>query len=581
MNIPLRQFWPFLIKYLGPLWPRALLVGVLLFIGIGLQLLNPQLLRYFIDTAQTGGRLETLYYAALTFIGVGLLGQVIAPLTTYVADDVGWRTTNRLRSDLMDHVLRLDMSFHNAHSPGELLERIDGDVTRLAGFFSQFVLRLAGSFLLLCGVLLALLFEDWRLSLALGTFSAFYLLTHARAQRIAVPFWRRERQATADLLGFVGERMSGTKDVRTSGAGPYVMRRFSEVMRRWFRAIVSAEIITDLGWAISGIAFGLAYASTMALGLYLFTMGSITIGTVFLVIYYLQILHAPLNTIAREIEALQRFSVSVERVEGLFSTRPQIQDAPGVPVPGGPLAVEFRDVSFGYGQETQALNNLTFRLETGKVMGLLGRTGSGKTSLSRLLFRFYDASRGAIRLSGVDVRDFALSELRQRVGVVTQEVQLFKATVRENLTLFDASIDDERILESLHALGLETWYRSLPEGLDSELAPGGAGLSAGEAQLLAFTRVFLKDPGLVILDEASSRLDSASEHLLDQAMDRLLKDRTGMIIAHRISTVKRVDEIVILEGGSIEEQGPYGQLATDPESRLYQLLRAGLEEMLA
>ena len=271
----------------------------------------------------------------------------------------------------------------------------------------------------------------------------------------------------------------------------------------------------------------------------------------------------------------------MERVRSLFNTLPPIGDTPGEPLSSGALAVELRDVFFAYRPGHDVLEGLSLHLEPGAVMGLLGRTGSGKTSLSRLLFRFFDASRGSVRLGGADVRELGLSGLRRRVGLVTQEVQLFQASVRENLTLYDHSIDDEHILAGLHALGLESWYRSLPEGLDTQLNAGGSGLSAGEAQLLAFARVFLKDPGLVILDEASSRLDSATERLLVPAMDRLLIGRTGIIIAHRLSTVSRVDQIVILEEGRIEEQGPYEELAADPQSQLSHLLRTGLHEVLA
>ena len=299
MFMSLRRYWDFLVPYFFPLWRRILLLAILLGGTTGLQLVNPQVLRYFIDTAQTGGDLGRLQAAALVFIGVGLLGQVFGTLMAYVSNDLGWRTTNRLRSDLLGHVLRLDMSFHSAHTPGELLERIDGDVTWLANFFSQFVLRLLGALLLLCGVLLALLNEDWRLSLILGAFAGLYLLAHARAQRIAVPFWHRERQMSADLSGFVGERIAGIKDIQTNGAGAYVIRRFSEVMRRSFRANLTAEIITDLGWSLSNIAFGLGFAAAMTLSLYLFNRDTITIGAVFLVILYLQILHGPLNAIAR------------------------------------------------------------------------------------------------------------------------------------------------------------------------------------------------------------------------------------------------------------------------------------------
>jgi ATP-binding cassette subfamily B protein len=215
----------------------------------------------------------------------------------------------------------------------------------------------------------------------------------------------------------------------------------------------------------------------------------------------------------------------------------------------------------------------------------LGRTGSGKTTLTRLLFRLYDPDQGSVRLGNhdslLDLRCLSLSDLRRRVGMVTQNIQLFHATVRDNLTFFDDHIPDERILEVLKAVGMEAWFRSLLDGLDTELESGGGGLSAGEAQLLAFTRILLQDPGLVILDEASSRLDPATEHLIEQAVDKLVQGRTAIIIAHRLSTVQHADEIMILDGGRIAEHGPRAALARNPASRFYNLLQTGLEEVLA
>ena len=225
------------------------------------------------------------------------------------------------------------------------------------------------------------------------------------------------------------------------------------------------------------------------------------------------------------------------------------------------------------------LHEVSFRLEPGQTLGLLGRTGSGKSTMSRLLFRFYDPEEGAVKIDGVDLRSLRLEDLRSRVGMVTQEVQLFDATVRDNLTLFDPSIPDRRIDDTLQSLGLEQWRGSLPEGLDTWMAAGGR-LSAGEAQLLAFARVFLRDPDCVVLDEASSRLDPATEHLIQAAVDRLLYERTAIVIAHRLATIQRVDRILVLEGGRVREHGDREALSRDPDSIFSGLLRTGLEEEL-
>ncbi len=235
----------------------------------------------------------------------------------------------------------------------------------------------------------------------------------------------------------------------------------------------------------------------------------------------------------------------------------------------------------GESASERVLQDLSFQLQPGTVLGLLGRTGSGKTTLTRLLFRLYDPDSGAILLgdngAARDIRLVSLGDLRQRVGMVTQNIQLFHATVRDNLTFFDPDVPDERILQVIRELGLEKWLQSLPQGLDTELESGGGGLSAGEAQLLAFTRIFLQDPGLVILDEASSRLDPVTESLIERAIDRLVQERTAIIIAHRLGTVQRADEIMILEDGRIGEYGTRAELAGDPTSRFYSLLQTGLD----
>jgi ATP-binding cassette subfamily B protein len=214
------------------------------------------------------------------------------------------------------------------------------------------------------------------------------------------------------------------------------------------------------------------------------------------------------------------------------------------------------------------------------VLGLLGRTGSGKTTLTRLLFRLYDPTSGVIRLNGRSLHDIPLAQLRRQVSIVTQDVQLFEASVRDNLTFFNEAIGDEQILDVLDELGLQGWLAALPAGLDTVLQ-GNRGLSAGEAQLLAFARTFLQQPGLVILDEPSSRLDPATEQLLERAVDKLLAGRTGIIIAHRLATVQRADMILVLDNGRPLEFGPREQLAADPDSHFYRLLQVGLTEVLA
>jgi ATP-binding cassette subfamily B protein len=325
--------------------------------------------------------------------------------------------------------------------------------------------------------------------------------------------------------------------------------------------------------------------SAIAIAVYssysLFQAGLLTVGTVYLVVRYVDLLGRPIRELTQQVENLQTVGVSMERVEELLAIQPQIKDGKGEIIPGGMLSVDFEKLSFAYKDDEPVLKEVSFSLEEGKILGLLGRTGSGKTTIARLLFHLYEQQEGTIKLGGVDIRDASLAQLRQRVAMVTQDVQLFEASIRDNLTFFNREIPDSRLLEVIEALELKDWFDNLPDGLDTVLETGGRSLSAGEAQLLAFTRIFLRDPGLVILDEASSRLDPATEQLIERAITKLLKGRTGIIIAHRLGTVERADQILILEDGDILENGNRSTLASDKDSRFYHLLKTGLEEVLA
>ena len=282
-----------------------------------------------------------------------------------------------------------------------------------------------------------------------------------------------------------------------------------------------------------------------------------------------------------EMARVQQAGASVIRIDELFRTRREVTDGRGVHLPDGPLAVQFDSVSFGYTESEPVLRNINLNLPAGRVLGLLGRTGSGKTTISRLVFRLYDPDEGRVLIGREDIRDSRLSEFRKRVGLVTQDVRLFHGTVRDNLTFFDRSVTDARVLDVLRELGLTSWYESLPDGLDTMLQPEGGGLSSGEAQMLAFARVFLKDPGLLVLDEATSRLDRSTEAAIERAVDRLVKGRTVLIVAHHLATIQRCDDIVILEHGRIVEAGQRETLASDPSTRFHRLLRTGLEEVLS
>jgi ATP-binding cassette, subfamily B, bacterial len=581
MNLPFKAYWDLLSQHIRPQRGRFTLLLALLLSSIGLRVINPQVMRSFIDSALSGQALQTLTLTALIFIGIAVLQQVVSVSVTYLGENVAWTATNALRAELAQHALELDMRFHNDHTPGELIERIDGDVTEMATFFSQFLVTLIGNSLLLIGILAALFREDWRVGLGFTVFTALAILVLNRVKDIAIPHQKARRQADARIFGFIEEQLAGTEDIRSSGAVDFSIR---ELFRLQAEKLVHDRKAHFKRWIIEnsmGMALTIGTLLAIGSGYWLFAAGLVTVGTVYLFIHYINLLEEPLWAMTHEIESFQTIGACVERLAEFRSVRPTLEEGQIADIPAKPLGLTFDRVSFSYNGSDAVLSNLSFQLKPGAVLGLLGRTGSGKTTLARLVFRLYDPTSGVICLQDINLRDLQTSILRHKVAIVTQDVQLFRASVRDNLTFFDRSIPDERILSTLHELDLADWLNSLPDGLDTELDTGGRSLSAGEGQLLAFARVFLRDPGLVILDEASSRLDPATEQRLERAIDKLLQNRTAIIIAHRLGTVQRADDIMILEDGEVQEYGNRQQLASDPQSRFHQLLQTGLEEVLA
>jgi ATP-binding cassette, subfamily B, bacterial len=569
------RYIQFLVRYLRPNVLRVGLLGVCLLGSIGVQLFIPQIIRSFIDLAALGGAMNGLARLALVYLGLSILNQLLSGSSAYLSADIGWSATNLLRGDLFRHTLDLDMAYHKDRMPGEMIERIDGDVTSVSSFFSQFVVRISAAVLLTIGVLALLWRENWLVGLSLTAFTIIAMGVIHWRRNVAIVPTQEERELTAQVFGFVEERLTGIDDIRANGAGRYVMRRFLELQRDWFAKANRATWLRGTIWLSAGALFAIGYILTFSLGVWLHLSGVVTLGAVYLFFNYMSMLEAPLDQITQQLQEFQKAAAGIRRVRELLDT-PRTVLSGERSLARQAHSIKFDDVRFRYA-ERDVLKGLSFRLEPGETLGLLGRTGSGKTTLIRLASRLYDPTEGRIFIDSVDLRRANLRDIRRSIALVTQDVQLFHGTVRDNLTFFNPLVRDERIWQVLDELCLQSWIEDLPQKLDTTLEAGGGGLSAGQAQLLAFGRAFLRDPGIVILDEPSSRLDPATERLVRRATDRLLEGRTGVIIAHQLATVERVDKIMVLAEGRILEYGPREGLARNPNSRYSALLRLSSE----
>ena len=576
---PISITWLF--RYLRPLRFQLFILLLLLLISTVLLLANPQIVKQFIDTAAENGLVSGLLTLAGIYLAIAVINQLITVAISYIGNDVSWKATNHLRGDLLKHTLRLDMRFHNLKTPGEMIERVDGDVTSMSNFFAMFIVKVIGSFVLLVGILGLMFTINWPIAIAMSLFTFVSLLAMVYTRNLGVNSTKEERAASASLFGFIEERIAGIEDVQTNGSVPYVMNRFHRAMRTVMLKSRRAWMLRIVPWNVTVVMYTLAVTVILMMGVGYYISGGITLGTLYLIYQYTQMLNDPIEELGDQIQEFQKAKSGLLRSRELLSITSDIRDGAIDRLPDGPLSLAFNHVNFSYNKDQQVLKDIHFTLKPGEKLGVIGRTGSGKSSMSRVLLRLYNIDSGSIHIGGIDIRELKLDALYRRVGMVTQDVQLFDGTLRDNLTLFNKELADEYILATTAKLGLRKWIDAQPNGLDTHVSSGGSSLSAGEAQLFALSRVFLTQPSLVILDEPSPRLDAATEAMLQEAVNQLLNQCTGIIIAHRLATLEKVDTIMVLGEGCILEYGSRAELASNPNSHYATLLRIGNEEELA
>lgn len=569
-----------LLNYLKNQKIKIFFLAIVLLCEIAVQIINPLIVKDFIDTALINNKL-LLKKIAIIYILLAFGQQFFSIITTYLGQIIGWSATNSLREDLVKHCLTLDMKFYKDKRPGELIERIDGDVSMLFNFFSKMGILLVSNSLLVIGVLFMYFRVDYRIGIAQVTFViiAFYALL--KFKELGKKYWKENRQVSTRIFGYVGECINNTEDVNANGAKNYVMFRFYEQLKQWLPIRIKSSIA---GWGMFMVSLALqavGFAISFIIGTYLWKQSMISVGTIYLFYNYTNYLIKPIDSIQKQLQNMQGASASISRIEEILLMESNIKDNKSDIRIDDKFSLLINNLHFGYEDNTEVLKDISLKLDNNKTLALIGRTGSGKTTLARLLVRLYDVNSGYIKFGDYNIKDIPIKELRRRIAYVTQEVQLFNGTVRNNLTFYDRSINDESIYEAIKEIGLEKWFTKFDKGLDTVLGVKGIGLSAGEAQLLTLVRVFLKNPYMVILDEVSSKLDPETERQLQNTIVKLLKGRVGIIIAHRIWTIKFVDEVMILENGRVLEYGYRKALEEDKNSRLNTLLRTGLQEELA
>ncbi len=574
MNDPSGNRWRALVALLLPDRKRWLSLGALVAAQSALGLAGPIVIRRIIDSVGEGATSGDVVRLALVFLAIAVAGQLVSLLVAWFATVAAWRTSNDLRLSMTRHVLTLDHEFHRTHTPGELIQRVDGDVTSVSDFLGKVVPKALGAVFLVLGMWVVLAVIDWRLALGMLAFLALAVTAVVATRHRAIDEADAEMGDHAKLYGGIEERLTATEDLRSLGAIDYALDRFIDESEAIYDSSVRRErAFLVMWWSVQG---SLVVGVVVALlgGTALVRSGAISLGTAFLLFQYVLALSTPLEDVVHQLETVQKANGAMQRVARLRAIRPAIVDAGTTSPPTGPLSLRLSDVTFDYGDDQPALVDVDLDLPAGRTLGVVGRTGSGKTTFSRLVLRLTEATGGTVALGGVPIAEIPGAELRRRVALIPQEVELFSGSVRDNVTLFDDGPSDESVAAALAAVGL---HQLAGGDLHRQLGAAGEGLSAGESQLLALARVWLRQPDLIVLDEATARVDPATEADIDAAVAELLRGRTAVVIAHRLSTLQALDEIVVFEEGRVVEHGERAALVDDSASRFRQLLELSLE----
>ena len=384
-----------------------------------------------------------------------------------------------------------------------------------------------------------------------------------------------EMGALGRLYGGIEERLVAAEDLRSNGASTHIAWRFVEDSSVALASAVRRERAFLTMWWFVQLALAAGWVVVLVLGAWTISNDMASIGTIFLLYQYVLLIGRPLEDLVHQLETVQKANGAMVRVLDLLAIAPKVLDEGTSSPADGPIAVRFEHVDFDYGDDQPVLRDVTLELGAGRSIGIVGRTGSGKTTFSRLVLRLVEPTSGTVLLGGVPIKDISLVELRRRVALVSQEVELFAGTIRDNVALFDDSVDDDRVIDALRSVGLDALVDG---GIHRELGASGAGLSAGQAQLLSLARVWMRDPDVLVFDEATARIDPQTERQIEAAIARLMVGRTTLVIAHRLSTLHAVDDVIVFDHGEVVEFGPRAELVGDDESRFARLLALTLDD---
>ncbi|WP_044222991.1 ABC transporter ATP-binding protein [Flammeovirga pacifica] len=548
----------------------------LVFLTISLGVLapsRPYLIQYTIDNFIVENDMPGLNKMIVILIAVQLLQALVQFCHTYLSGWLGQHIVKDMRVQLYEHILKLKLKFYDNTPIGRLVTRAVSDIETLSEVFANGVAAMLGDILQLIFILLVMLYTDWRLTLiSLSVLPLLLFSTYVFKEKIKVAF-NDVRNAVSNLNTFVQEHITGMNVVQLFSAEKREQDEFQKINKEHRNANISTVLYYSIYYPVAEVIAASGTGLLVWWGAHSVLDGYATLGTLIAFIMYINLFFRPIRMIADRFNTLQMGIVSSDRILKLLDDKDFISNDGTYTTDSIKGDVEFKDVWFAYKEDDYVLKNINFKVNHGETVALVGATGAGKSSIINLISRFYEINKGNIYVNNRDVKDYDLHNLRKHVGVVLQDVFLFSSSIRDNVTLGDKSITDEQIMNAAELIGAKSFIEKLPGKLDYKVMERGATLSVGQRQLLSFVRTMVYDPEIIILDEATSSVDSETEALIQGAINSMMKGRTSIAIAHRLATIRNADNIIVLDKGEIKEAGSHDELLQKEGfyAKLYQM----------
>lgn len=563
-----------LFRYLLSYRATIIIVIFIMLATVAISILNPLLIERAIDFHIANKDKDRLLKLIAFSIGLNLVFIILVKIRMYLMAKMSNDVLLTIRQELYTHIQSLSFSFFDSRPTGKILARIIGDVNSLKNVLSDSVTTLIPDFVTICAVVIIMLVKNWKLavaslvSLPLLFIGIWFIETRAHLR------WREFRKKSSNLNAFIHEDLSGMRVIQSYTAEEETEEDFDGLLKEHRGSYIHAIVINDAFFSVIDISWGLGSIAMYYVAIKILGVGADNVGTLISFGMFIGMFWRPIMNLSNFYNKLITNISGAERIFEILDTKPEITDTGDViemPVIKG--EVTFDHVSFAYDKDTQVLNDVSFNIKPGETIALVGPTGAGKTTIVNLISRFYDVQEGNVYIDGYNVKEVSIESLRRQMGIMTQDNFLFSGTIKDNIRYGKLDASDEEIMAAAKAVNAHDFIMKLEKGYDTELKERGGGLSIGQRQLLAFARTMVSMPKVLILDEATSSIDTHTELLVQQGIEALLKDRTSFVIAHRLSTISKADRIFVIDEGKILEEGSSQELL-DKKGLYYDLYMA-------